>query len=118
MAKTLADLYCEVGGSEELLKAFAEAAKAGTVLDFVKANGVEATAEEIEAFKAGNSEEAMLSVDELADAAGGGGCQDDCKHEWGPEERIGGYLDGSTKRQYQWRKVCKKCGKKKTGFHW
>ena len=115
MAKTLVDLYCEVGGSEELLKAFAEAAKAGKVLDFVKANGVEATEEEIMAFKAGDSADALLSVDELADAAGGG-CKDDCKHEWGPEKMVGNKLPGSN--MYHWEKTCKKCGKTKSGFHW
>ena len=70
--KTLEDLYKEVIASEELKKAFAQATKENKVADFLKANGCDATEDELKAFvreKAGS--EKPLSEDDLENAAGG-----------------------------------------------
>ncbi len=70
--KTVQDLYKEVMASEELKKAFAQAAKDNKVADFLKAQGCEATEEEFKAFiqeKAGSDK--PLSESELENAAGG-----------------------------------------------
>lgn len=68
--KSLQDLYSEIIGSDELKKAFAEAAKGGKVADFLKARGCEATAEEINAFLKGKADQ-PLSDAELDSVAGG-----------------------------------------------
>ena len=68
--KTVQDLYKEIVASDELKKAFLEAAKDGKLMDFIKAWGCEATEEEIAAFlkeKAGRE----LTDEELGNAAGG-----------------------------------------------
>ena len=72
--KTLQDLYKEIINSDELKKAFLEAAKAGKALEFIKAQGCETTEEELKAFLSKQSGE--LSDDELDNAAGGG-CNDE-----------------------------------------
>ncbi|MBR5090005.1 MAG: hypothetical protein IK093_11315 [Ruminiclostridium sp.] len=70
--KTLQELYNEVIGSEELKKEFAEAAKDGKALDFIKTHGVDASADEIKAFFDGLvKKDKELSADELENAAGG-----------------------------------------------
>ena len=70
--KTLQELYNEVIGSEELKKEFAEAAKEGKALDFIKTHGVDASADEIKAFFDGLvKKDKELSADELENAAGG-----------------------------------------------
>ena len=112
MAKKLEDLYCEVSGNQERMKAFAEAAKAGKVADFVKANGVEASEEEIRAFKAGKTPDETLSVDELANAAGGETCSETCDHEWVVVSDFGGCIPSKGK---PWVKRCTKCGKEVRG---
>ena len=71
--KSLQDLYKEIIANEELKKAFMEAAKAGKVLEFIKAHGCETTDEELKAFLLRQSGE--LSDAELDNAAGGG-CND------------------------------------------
>ena len=76
--KSLQDLYKEIIANEELKKAFMEAAKAGKVLEFIKAQGCETTEEELKAFLSKQSGE--LSDDELDNAAGGG-CNDTTKGE-------------------------------------
>ena len=68
--KTLQKLYTEILGSDEMKKSFAEAARDGKISEFLKAQGCEATMEEIQAFlkeKAGK----QLSDEELDNAAGG-----------------------------------------------
>ena len=67
--KTLQELYKEIINSDELKKAFTEAAKAGEALEFIKAHGCETTEEELKAFLSKQSGE--LSDDELDNAAGG-----------------------------------------------
>ena len=78
--KTLQELYKEIVGNDELKKAFTEAEKAGKIPEFVKAKGVEATAEEIKAFRAARAEDECLSPEELDAAAGGGTCEDTLMH--------------------------------------
>ena len=68
--KTLQELYKEIIASEELKAAFTEAAKGGKVTEFLKAQGVDATAEEVTAFL--KSQTGELSDEELDNAAGGG----------------------------------------------
>ncbi len=70
--KTLQELYTEIIGSEELKKAFSEAAKDGKVTDFLMAHGCEATVEEIKVFLKEKSSQ-PLSEEEL-DSVAGGGC--------------------------------------------
>ena len=67
--KSLQELYKEIINSDELKKAFTEAAKAGKALEFIKAHGCETTEEELKAFLLKQSGE--LSDDELDNAAGG-----------------------------------------------
>ena len=72
--KTLQELYSEIIASDELKAAFAEAAKSGKALDFLKDHGCEATEEELKAFlSAKNSGE--ISDEELDNVAGG--CDED-----------------------------------------
>ena len=68
--KTLKELHNEIISSEELKKAFMEAAKAGKALEFIKAHGCETTEEELKDFLSKQSGE--LSDEELDNAAGGG----------------------------------------------
>ena len=68
--KTLQQLYTEIMGSDELKKAFVEAGKSGKVMDFLKAHGCEATAEDIKAFLKEKADQ-PLSDDELDNVAGG-----------------------------------------------
>ena len=70
--KTLKELYTEIIGSDELKKAYLEAAKGGKIAEFLKVHGCEATAEEIKAFLKERSNQ-QLSDDEL-DSVAGGGC--------------------------------------------
>ncbi len=70
--KTLQELYNEVFASEELKKEFLEAGKNGKAMEFIKAHGCEATADEIKAFlETQTKADKELSVDELENAAGG-----------------------------------------------
>ena len=72
--KTLEDLYKEVMASDELKAAFAQAAKDKKVADFLKAQGCDATEDELKAFiqeKAGSDK--PLSEDDLENVAGGRG---------------------------------------------
>ena len=70
--KTIQELYSEIMNNEELKAQFIEAAKAGKQEEFLKANGCEATLEEVKTFlEAKQSEDAPLSFDELENAAGG-----------------------------------------------
>jgi hypothetical protein len=71
--KTLQELYNEIIGSEDLKAAFAEAAKSGKTAEFLKAQGCEATQEELKTFL--KSQTGELSDEEL-DNASGGGCSD------------------------------------------
>ena len=77
--KTLQELYKEIIASEELKTAFVEAAKAGKTVEFLKAQGCEATTEELAVFlKKQTSGE--LSDEELDNVAGGG-CNDETERE-------------------------------------
>ena len=70
--KTLQDLYTEVMASEELKKAFAQAAKDNKVADFLKAQGCDATEDEFKAFLVEKAkDDKALSDDELENVAGG-----------------------------------------------
>ncbi len=72
--KTLQDLYEEVKKSDDLKKALADAVKAGKVTEFLKANGCDATAEELKEFvaeKANRDKPIDLSEEELENIAGG-----------------------------------------------
>ena len=69
--KTLQELYDEIMVSDELKAAFAEAAKGGKAEEFLKAQGCEATAEELTAFLKGRTSD-ELSDEELNNVAGGG----------------------------------------------
>ncbi len=55
--KTLEELYQEVLSSDELKNAFAEAMQKNSMEIFLKANGCEATSEELEAFLRGKQEQ-------------------------------------------------------------
>lgn len=68
--KTLQELYNEIVGSDELKKAYLEAAKGGKVTEFLKARGCEATEEEVKAFLKERSNQ-QLSDAELDSVAGG-----------------------------------------------
>ena len=70
--KTLQELYNEVLAREELKNEFLEAGKNGKALDFIKAHGCDATADEIKAFlEAQTQADKELSADELENVAGG-----------------------------------------------
>ena len=70
--KTIQELYSEVMNDQELKARFIEAAKAGKQEEFLKANGCEATLEEVKTFlEARQKEDAPLALDELENSAGG-----------------------------------------------
>ena len=77
--KNLQELYTEIMGSDELKKAFVEAGKSGKVMDFLKANGCEATAEDIKAFLKDKADQ-QLSDAEL-DSVAGGACNQETETE-------------------------------------
>ena len=68
--KTLQELFAEIMASDEMKKAFTEAAKEGKVLDYIRANGCEATMEEIQTYLKDKADR-ELSDEELDSAAGG-----------------------------------------------
>lgn len=75
--KTLQDLYSEVLKSEELKKEFVEAAKEKKIEEFLKANGCDASAEDLAVFlKEQQTKAGELSDNELDNVAGGG-CGED-----------------------------------------
>jgi len=76
--KTLQELYSEIIASEELKAAFTEAAKSGKATEFLKAQGCEATAEELAAFLK-NQSTGEISDEELDSVAGG--CNDATEFE-------------------------------------
>jgi predicted ribosomally synthesized peptide with nif11-like leader len=87
--KTLQEFYEEVKTSDDLKKSLAEAVKAGKVTEFLKANGCDATADELKEFvvvKAAQDKPMReISEEELEHVAGGGGfdsatctCNTDC----------------------------------------
>ena len=67
--KTLQELYNEIIASEKMKTAFAEAAKGGKALDFLKAQGCDVTEEELTVFL--KSKTGELSDEELDNVAGG-----------------------------------------------
>ena len=70
--KTIQELYNEIMANQELKAQFIEAARAGKQEEFLKANGCEATLEEVKTFlEAKQNEDAPLSLNELDNAAGG-----------------------------------------------
>ena len=72
--KTLQDLYEEIKGDDKQKRAFVEAMKAGAVRDFLEERGCDATEEEVREFleaKAAEDSPIELSMDELAEVAGG-----------------------------------------------
>ena len=70
--KTLQELCTEIMGSDEMKKAFAEAAKKGKVLDYLRANGCEATMEEVQTYLKEKADRELS--DEELDSAAGGAC--------------------------------------------
>ena len=112
--KSLQDLYKEIINSDELKKAFTEAAKTGKVLEFIKAQGCETTEEELKDFLSKQTGE--LSDEELDNAAGGG-CNETTATETASSVLIAGILcadlaSGSSKdekagQQYKWEgRIC------------
>ena len=71
--KTLQQLYTKILSSDELKKAYAEAAKDGKMAEFLKAQGCEATVEELAAFLKDQTT-GEISDEELDNV--GGGCND------------------------------------------
>ena len=72
MSKTIAEVYEEVMKSAELQKEFLAAEQSGAIAAFAKAQGCEASAEEVQAFLKGKlNEDKELSLDELDQVAGG-----------------------------------------------
>ena len=72
--KTLQDFYEEVKASDDLKKSLAEAVKSGKVTEFLKANGCDATADELKEFVAGKAAQDKpieLGEEELEHVAGG-----------------------------------------------
>ena len=72
--KTVQELYSEVIASAKLKKAFVKAMKANKLEDFLKANGCEATAEEVQEFleaKAAADTPIELTDDQLKFVAAG-----------------------------------------------
>ena len=70
--KTLQELYTEITASDDMKKAFTEAAKNNKVAEFAKEHGVETTLDEIRIFLEEKSRtDRELSKDELENAAGG-----------------------------------------------
>lgn len=69
--KTIEELYKEILADKELKATCAEAIKANGLDEFLKAQGCDATAEDVRAFLESKKE---VSVDEL-DAASGGACE-------------------------------------------
>lgn len=72
--KTLQDLYNEIMDNDAEKKAFVEAMKADAIEDFLRQHDCDATAEEIGEFlesKAAEDSPLELSMDELAEVAGG-----------------------------------------------
>ena len=79
--KTLQEVYDEVKASDDLKKALAEAVKAGKVTEFLKANGCDATLDELKEFvaeKVNKDKPVELSEDELEMVAGGRRLSSDC----------------------------------------
>jgi len=82
--KSIQELYNEIMESQELKAQFIEAAKAGKQEEFLKANGCEATLEEVKTFlEARQKEDAPLALDELENAAGG-----ECNGKTGAEVAV------------------------------
>ena len=88
--KTLNELYTEVLADDELKRAIARATKENRLVEFVKEQGVDTTADEIKAFlEAKSNEEKELSAEELENAAGGA-----CNRTTGVETVISVFTGG------------------------
>ncbi len=77
--KSLQELYSEIIGSDEVKKAYLDAAKGGKIAEFLKDQGCEATEEDIKAFLKGKADQ-PLSDAEL-DSVAGGACNHDTASE-------------------------------------
>ena len=71
--KNIEALYKEVMENEALKAEFATAYREGNVSEFLKKHDCDATAEEVSEYVNGVKDEA-LSLDDLDNVAGGGGC--------------------------------------------
>ncbi len=89
---TLQELYDKVMASDELKRSFAEAAQdKGKLEAWLKANGSDATAEQLGEFLKARQTSGEISDDELENVAGGGisgggafhSVHDDCSDEFG-----------------------------------
>ena len=69
---TIEELYGKVLADDELKKSLNEALQAGTVLEWVAAQGVDATEEELSAYIKSIANSRELSDEELDKVAGGG----------------------------------------------
>jgi hypothetical protein len=79
--KTLLGFYDLIVGDDDRKRAFVEALKAGKAVDFLREQGCDATAEELDEFLASKktgSESIELSDDELKEIAGGSAYSDTC----------------------------------------
>lgn len=77
--KTLQELYTEIIGSDELKKAYLEAAKGGKIAEFLKAQGCEASVEEIKGFLKEKANQELSDAD--LDNVAGGKCNDVTRYE-------------------------------------
>jgi hypothetical protein len=68
--KTFDELYNEILKNDALKKQYAEAAKSNTLTDFTKANGVDASLDDIKAFLTEKNGK-PISIDELENVSGG-----------------------------------------------
>lgn len=69
---TIEELYGKVLADDELKKSLGEAIEAGTLLEWVAAQGVDATEEELTAYVKSVAKSRELSDEELDKVAGGG----------------------------------------------
>ena len=69
--KTLQELYKEILASDELKKAFLEAAEDGRMVEFIKAQGCDATEEDLKVFVKEQAKSRSVSDEELDNVAGG-----------------------------------------------
>ncbi len=89
---SLQELYDKVMASEELKKSFAEVAQdKGKLAAWLKANGSDATVEQVGVFLKSKQTSGEVSDDELENVAGGGvshggitySVTNDCSDDWG-----------------------------------
>ncbi len=99
----LEELYTKTTSDEALKKAYMDAASEGKLAEFLKANGCEATEEELKAFLDSKENKTGELADDELDQVAGGGCEgDDDNHYKRIYDRIG---NGECSN---W--MCRQCG--------